>query len=70
MKHYTKEELEMYRDCALGKWNRMVCAAHLKKCTECRNRYNTLLKDDVFLREVKNSVLIFNAHADEVNKNK
>ena len=35
MKHYTKEDLELYRHHQLSILGRIACAAHLKECPAC-----------------------------------
>lgn len=69
MKHYSKEELEMYRNRELGVWNQMVCKAHLKKCVECRASLQNLDKEDTLLRTLKKSVRLFNELAEIRLKN-
>ena len=34
MKHYTEEELEMYRNAQMSVLGRIACASHLQNCTE------------------------------------
>ena len=35
MKHYTKEELESYRQHGMSVLGRLTCSAHLKECAAC-----------------------------------
>ncbi len=69
MKHYSKEELELYRNRELGLWNQMVCRAHLKKCTQCRTLLQRLEKDNPLLNSLKEGVRILNELADLRVKN-
>ena len=64
MKHYTKEELELYRHHEMSVLRRVACSAHLKECTACANLLKELDTDDEFVMELRDSIRIF----DEVAK--
>ena len=64
MKHYRKEELDMYRHGKLSVLGRIACAAHLKQCPECAAKLHELREDDVFLSRLRDSVRTFAAAAE------
>ena len=35
MKHYTREELELYRNGQMSVLGRIACTSHLRECAEC-----------------------------------
>ena len=55
-KHYTKDELEMYRHGQMSLLGRMQCAAHLRECPDCRTLLDELESDDEFVRELRDSI--------------
>ena len=59
MKHYTKEELDLYRNGKLSILSRISCSAHLKECQECANLLEELKEDDQLLAHLRNSVQIY-----------
>ena len=59
MKHYTKEELELYRNKQMPLLQRMGCAAHLKKCVECASLLKELEAEDAFVSELRESLKLF-----------
>lgn len=59
MKHYTKEELDLYRHGKLSVLSRISCAAHLKTCQECAARLEELKDDDQLLEHLRTSVQIY-----------
>lgn len=69
VKHYSKEELNLYRNRELGIWNQMVCKAHLKKCAECRKVLENLEKENPLLNSLQEGVRILNELADLRVKN-
>ena len=59
MKHYTKEELELYRNGQMSVLGRIHCAAHLKECGECAGRMEELQADDALIADLRSSVRIY-----------
>ena len=59
MKHYTKEELESYRQHGMSVLGHLACAAHLKECTECTDLLKELEADDAFVLELRDSLRIY-----------
>ena len=59
MAHYTKEELELYRHDRMSVLGRIVCAAHLKHCPECRKLLDELKEEDRFVDDLRNSVRLY-----------
>ena len=49
MKHYTKEELELFRHDRMSVLGRIACAAHLKNCEDCAARLRELEEEDRFV---------------------
>lgn len=56
MKHYTKEELERYRNKGMSVFGRMNCAAHLKECASCAALLAELDNDATFIGKIRESV--------------
>ena len=48
-KHYTKEDLEFFRNRQMSVLGRLTCQAHLKECPECAALLKELSEDDDFL---------------------
>ncbi|MBR4902693.1 MAG: hypothetical protein IKZ46_17260 [Victivallales bacterium] len=63
MKHYTKEELELYRHHEMSVLRRVACSAHLKECTACTSLLKELDTDDAFVMELRDSIRIFDEAA-------
>ena len=59
MKHYSKEELERYRNHQMSVLKHIVCAEHLSECRLCVKRLKELEADDRFLDELRSSIRIF-----------
>ena len=59
MKHYTKEELDLYRNGKLSILSRISCAAHLKYCRECARLLKELEEDDQLLEHLRSSIQIY-----------
>ena len=55
MEHYTKEELDQYRNDGMS----VRCSAHLKSCPECAKLLEELNSDDQLLRDLRGSVEIY-----------
>ena len=64
VKHYTKEELELYRSHEMPFISRMKCTAHLKQCVECASLLKELEAEDAFVAELRESIRLF----DELSK--
>ena len=64
MKHYTKEELELYRNKEMSVLGRINCAMHLRECPDCAKLLKELEKEDAFVTELRNSFQLF----DEVSR--
>jgi hypothetical protein len=59
MKHYTKEELELFRNGQMSILGRLRCSAHLKECHECSKVMEELKEDDNLISEVRGSVQLY-----------
>ena len=59
VKHYTKEELELYRHKEMPLLSRMRCATHLKQCVECASLLKELETEDAFVAELRESIRLF-----------
>ncbi len=59
MKHYTKADLELYRNRKMSLLGRIACAAHLKKCPECAKQLEELKADDSFVSELQESIAAY-----------
>lgn len=59
MKHYTKEELELYRDCRMSVLGRIQCKDHLKQCTECQNIMKEIEEEDELITKLRASVNLY-----------
>ncbi len=64
VKHYTKEELELYRSQEMPFFSRVKCTAHLKQCIECASLLKELEAEDAFVAELRESIRLF----DELSK--
>lgn len=59
MKHYTKEELELFRHDGMSVLGRIACAAHLKECESCAALLRELEEEDRFVEDLRNSVRLY-----------
>ena len=59
MEHYTKEELDQYRNGGMSVLRKISCAAHLKNCKKCAKLLKELEADDQLLRDLRGSVEIY-----------
>ena len=59
--HYSKEELELYRNHQLSVLGQISCGAHLKECPACAKLLEELDADERFLRELRASVRIYDS---------
>ena len=60
MKHYTKEELELYRHGQMSVLGKINCSSHLRECEECRKLLEDLEAEDDFVKELRSSIQIYN----------
>ena len=60
MKHYTKEELDLYRHGKMSVLGKITCAAHLKNCPECATLLQELEEDDKLIAHLRTSIQIYN----------
>lgn len=59
--HYSKEELELYRNHLMSILGRLTCQAHLKECPACAALLKELSEDDDFIRQLRASAQIYEA---------
>ena len=59
MEHYTKEELDQYRNGGMSVLRKISCSAHLKSCPECAKLLEELNSDDQLLRDLRGSVELY-----------
>ena len=59
MRHYSKEELDLYRHGKMSVLGRISCSAHLKNCKECATLLQELEDDDKLIAHLRNSVQIY-----------
>ena len=57
-RHYTGEELELYRNREMSVLGRIACSAHLRNCPECAGRLKALEEDDELIRRLRGSLKI------------
>ena len=67
MKHYAKEELELFRHGQMSVLGRINCASHLKECVECRELLQELEAEDDFVEELRCTLQIFGAISKETS---
>ena len=60
-KHYTKEDLELFRNHQMSVLGRLTCQAHLKECPECAALLKELSEDEDFIRQLRASARIYEA---------
>ena len=61
MKHYTREELELYRNGQMSVLGRIACTSHLRECPECMKIMEELKEDDVLIANLRSSVQQYQA---------
>ena len=61
VKHYTKEDLELFRNHQMSILGRFACQAHLKECPECAALLKELSEDDDFIRQLRASARLYEA---------
>lgn len=59
MKHYTREELELYRNGQMSVLGRIACTSHLRECSECLKIMEELKEDDKLIANLRSSVQIY-----------
>ena len=69
-KHYTMEELELYRHKKMSLLGSIQCAGHLRECPECRSLLDELENDDVFVQELRESLKIYGETAVKLTNEK
>lgn len=57
--HYSKAELELYRNRQMSVLGRIACSAHLEGCPACAGVLKELEAEDRFLRDLRMSVKIY-----------
>ena len=57
--HYSKEELELYRNHQMSVLGQISCSAHLKACPACAKLLEELKAEDLFLHDLRASVKIY-----------
>ena len=65
MEHYTKEELDLFRNDKMSVLGKIRCSAHLKNCPECAKLLEELNDDDQLLRDLRGSVELYQQFASE-----
>ena len=68
--HYTKEDLELFRNHQMSILGRLTCQAHLKECPECAALLKELSEDDDFIRQLRASAQIYEAIINNEHANK
>lgn len=59
MRHYTEDELELFRHKEMSVLGRINCASHLKECPACAKLLAELEENDELVQEVRNSMESF-----------
>ena len=59
MKHYTQEELELYRNGQMSVLGRIACTSHLRECAECLKIMEELKEDYKLIANLRSSVQQF-----------
>ena len=68
--HYSKEDLELYRNHQMSILGRLTCQAHLKECPACARLLKELSEDDDFIRQLRASAQIYGAIVNRESANK
>ena len=68
--HYSKEDLELYRNHQMSILGRLTCQAHLKECPDCARLLKELSEDDDFIRQLRASAQIYEAIVNNEPENK
>ena len=67
MKHYTKEELELYRNGKMSILGRITCSSHLHDCKDCSKIMEELKDDDNFVAKLRSSIQLYEELSNEQN---
>ena len=59
MRHYSKEELDLYRHGEMSVLGRIGCSSHLKECSACAALMEELQKEDALVAELQESIRLF-----------
>ena len=59
MSHYTKEELDSYRNARMSVLGRIGCSVHLRECKTCKALLEELEDDDKLIKDIRSSVQIY-----------
>ena len=59
MDHYTKDELDLFRNGRMSLLKRIGCASHLKGCPKCAGALRELEEDDRLIAEIRSSVELY-----------
>lgn len=59
MKHYTREELELYRNGQMSVLGRIGCSSHLKECETCSKLLEELQEDDQLIARIRSSIQLY-----------
>ena len=59
MSHYTKEELDLFRNGKMSVLRKITCSGHLKSCPKCAGLLEELAEDDRFISDLRSSVQMF-----------
>ena len=59
MEHYTKEELDLFRNDKMSVLRKIRCSAHVKNCPQCAKLLEELNEDDQLLRDLRGSVELY-----------
>ena len=59
MEHYTKEELDLFRNDKMSVLGKIRCSAHVKNCPQCAKLLEELNADDQLLRDLRGSVELY-----------
>ena len=59
MEHYTKDELELFRNDRMSLLKKIGCASHLKSCPKCAGVLRELEEDDRLIAEIRSSVELY-----------
>ena len=65
MKHYTKEELELYRNGQMSVFNRISCSCHLRGCEKCTAVMAELKDDDRLITNLRSSIQLYQELSEE-----
>ena len=68
--HYSKEDLELFRNHQMSILGRLTCQAHLKECSDCARLLKELSEDDDFIRQLRASARIYEAIVNREPANK